>query len=207
MLVELPEVLESSSSCSSSSFLKHTLHHASTPVLGIVSTCGHCPVLDPACTALFMEPPEARPSGYGYPVRDLLFRVSGALRFGFLFQWHRLCPSCHHLFQLIVIHHHLQGRVWSPQSILVVWQAQHVVPPPICLGDSTFPSIGLQLLDQLPFSEPDISLADLFCGLRPLPFGGSHLRLPSGPAGIRTTTGSLSALARPTPYQLSHRVA
>ena len=38
-------------------------------------------------------------------------------------------------------------------------------------------------------------------------FGGSHLRLPSGPAGIRTITGSLSALARPTPYQLSHRVA
>ena len=35
----------------------------------------------------------------------------------------------------------------------------------------------------------------------------SHLRLPSGPAGIRTTTGSLSALARPTPHQLSHRVA
>ena len=27
----------------------------------------------------------------------------------------------------------------------------------------------------------------LFCGRRPLPFGGSHLRLPSGPAGIRTT--------------------
>ena len=33
------------------------------------------------------------------------------------------------------------------------------------------------------------------------------MRLPSGPAGIRTNTGSLSALARPTPYQLSHRVA
>ena len=47
----------------------------------------------------------------------------------------------------------------------------------------------------------------LFLGQRPLPFGGSHLRLPSGPAGIRTTTGSLSAMARPTPYQLSHRVA
>ena len=47
--------------------------------------------------------------------------------------------------------------------------------------------------------------AKFFCGRRPLPFGGSHLRLPSGPAGIRTTTGSLSALARPTPYQLSHR--
>ena len=45
-----------------------------------------------------------------------------------------------------------------------------------------------------------------FCGRRPLPFGGLHLRFPSGPAGIRTTTGSLSALARPTPYQLSHRV-
>ena len=29
-----------------------------------------------------------------------------------------------------------------------------------------------------------------FFGRRPLPFGGSHLRLPSGPAGIRTTTGS-----------------
>ena len=49
--------------------------------------------------------------------------------------------------------------------------------------------------------------ATFFCGRRPLPFGGSHLRLPSGPAGIRTTTGNLSALARPTPYQLSHRVA
>ena len=46
-----------------------------------------------------------------------------------------------------------------------------------------------------------------FCGRRPLPFGGSHLKLPSRPAGIRTTIGSLSALARPTPYQLSHRVA
>ena len=34
-----------------------------------------------------------------------------------------------------------------------------------------------------------------FCGRRLLPFGGSHLRLPSGPAGIWTTTGSLSALA------------
>ena len=51
------------------------------------------------------------------------------------------------------------------------------------------------------------NLHSFFCGRRPLPFGGSHLRLPSGPAGIRTTTGSLSALARPTPYQLSHRVA
>ena len=39
------------------------------------------------------------------------------------------------------------------------------------------------------------------------PVAGSHLRLPSGPAGIRTATGSLSALARPTPYQLSHRIA
>ena len=47
----------------------------------------------------------------------------------------------------------------------------------------------------------------VFFGRRPLPFGGSHLRLPSEPAGIRTTTGSLSALARPTPYQLSHWVA
>jgi len=46
----------------------------------------------------------------------------------------------------------------------------------------------------------------IFSGRRPLPFSGSHLRLPSGPVGIRTTTGSLSALARPTPYQLSHRV-
>ena len=52
-----------------------------------------------------------------------------------------------------------------------------------------------------------IRLRVIFCGRRPLPFGGSHLRLPSGPAGIRTTTGRLSALARPTPYQLSHRVA
>ena len=43
-----------------------------------------------------------------------------------------------------------------------------------------------------------------FCGRRPLPFGGSHLRLPSGPAGIRTTT--LSALARPTPTEPSGRL-
>ena len=51
------------------------------------------------------------------------------------------------------------------------------------------------------------NILSLFFGRRPLPFGGSHLRLPSGPAGIRTTTGSLSALAIPMPYQLSHRVA
>ena len=30
---------------------------------------------------------------------------------------------------------------------------------------------------------------NFFCRRRPLPFGGPHLRLPSGPAGIRTTTG------------------
>ena len=53
----------------------------------------------------------------------------------------------------------------------------------------------------------DANEQDFFCGRRPLPFGGLHLSLPSGPAEIRTTTGSLSALARPTPYQLSHRVA
>ena len=47
----------------------------------------------------------------------------------------------------------------------------------------------------------------IFFGRRPLPFDGSHLRLPSGPAGIRTTSGSLAALARPPPCQLSHRVA
>jgi hypothetical protein len=35
VLVELPEELESSSSCSSNSFLKHTRHQASTPDLGI----------------------------------------------------------------------------------------------------------------------------------------------------------------------------
>ena len=58
------------------------------------------------------------------------------------------------------------------------------------------------------FVTPDDSARFFFFfGRRPLPFGGSHLRLPSGPAGIRTTTGSLSALPRPTPYQLSHRVA
>ena len=39
---------------------------------------------------------------------------------------------------------------------------------------------------------PSSMLDRIFCGRRPLPFGGSHLRLPSGPTGIRTTTGSLS---------------
>ena len=39
----------------------------------------------------------------------------------------------------------------------------------------------------------------------PLPFGGSTvLRLARGPAGNQTTTGSLSAPSRTTPYQLSH---
>ena len=33
---------------------------------------------------------------------------------------------------------------------------------------------------------------------------GHHLRLTRGPAGNRTTTGSLSASPRTTPYQLSH---
>ena len=59
-------------------------------------------------------------------------------------------------------------------------------------------------LEGLQIDEYNIAGQDaFFFGRRPLPFGGSHLRLPSGPAGIRTTTGSLSALARPTPYQLS----
>ena len=44
-------------------------------------------------------------------------------------------------------------------------------------------------------------LRPFFCGRRPLPFGGSHLRLPSGP-GIRTTTGSLSALADGSPRKI-----
>ena len=55
------------------------------------------------------------------------------------------------------------------------------------------------------FPTMDLQSSSFFFCRRPLPFGGSHLRLPSGPAGVRTTTGSLSALARPTPYQLSHR--
>ena len=33
---------------------------------------------------------------------------------------------------------------------------------------------------------------------------GHHLRLTRGPAGNRTTTGSLSASSRTTPHQLSH---
>ena len=36
-------------------------------------------------------------------------------------------------------------------------------------------------------------ICNFFFGRRPLPFGRSHLRLRSGPAGIRTTTGSLAA--------------
>ena len=42
----------------------------------------------------------------------------------------------------------------------------------------------------------------------PLSFDWSpHLRLTCGPAGNRTTTGSLSASSRTTPYQLLHRDA
>ena len=45
-----------------------------------------------------------------------------------------------------------------------------------------------------PTDQHGIPTASLhfFCGRRPLP-GGSHLRLPSGRAGIRTTIRSLSA--------------
>ena len=44
-----------------------------------------------------------------------------------------------------------------------------------------------------------LRLLSFFCGRRPLPFSGSHSRLPSGQAGIRSTTGSLSALAPTEP--------
>ena len=46
-----------------------------------------------------------------------------------------------------------------------------------------------------------------FFGRRPLPFGGSHLRLPSGPAGIRTTTGSLSAEYKQTGVNVAWNVS
>ena len=39
-----------------------------------------------------------------------------------------------------------------------------------------------------------LNVLDFFFGRRPLPFG-DHLRLTRGPAGNRTTTGSLSAYA------------
>ena len=63
-----------------------------------------------------------------------------------------------------------------------------------------------KMISTLMSRDHEITKSLFFCR-RSLPFGGSHLRLPSGPAGIRTATGNLSALARPTPYQLSHRVA
>ena len=48
----------------------------------------------------------------------------------------------------------------------------------------------------------------LFLWPAPLSFDWSpHLRLTCGPAGNRTTTGSLSASSRTTPYQLLHRDA
>ena len=75
-------------------------------------------------------------------------------------------------------------------------------------NSDTFNVVAFDLINQVDlFLDSPISKRLFFCGRRPLPFVGSHLKLPSGPAGIRTTTGSLSALARPTPYQLSHRVA
>ena len=46
----------------------------------------------------------------------------------------------------------------------------------------------------------------LFLWSAPLSFDWSpYLRLTCGPAGSRTTTGSLSASSRTTPYQLLHR--
>ena len=49
---------------------------------------------------------------------------------------------------------------------------------------------------------------EFFLWPAPLSFDWSpHLRLTCGPAGNRTTTGSLSASSRTTPYQLLHRDA
>ena len=84
---------------------------------------------------------------------------------------------------------------FSHSLIRLAWMLQH--------AETILPMAG----GEIQAAGVSDSHAWVFCGRRPLPFGGSHLRLPSGPAGIRTTTGSLSALARPTPYQLSHRVA
>ena len=61
----------------------------------------------------------------------------------------------------------------------------------------------IRLLDDS--SNEGLHLLNLFFCPSPLPFGGSTvLRLTRGPAGNRTTTGSLSAPSRTTPYQLSH---
>ena len=49
---------------------------------------------------------------------------------------------------------------------------------------------------------PRIGISFFFAGARCLS-AGHHLRLTRGPAGNRTTTGSLSASPRTTPYQLS----
>ena len=85
---------------------------------------------------------------------------------------------------------HTLGQLWTSQ---LSPQATEDLKP----ANTVLPALRAQF-------EP---AQTFFFDRRPLPFGGSHLRLPSGPAGIRTTTGSLSALARPTPYQRSHRVA
>ena len=58
-----------------------------------------------------------------------------------------------------------------------------LTPPPLWLPLSF--SVGSWFVPQF--------VRSFFVVGAPLPFGGSHLRLPSGPAGIRTTTGSLSA--------------
>ena len=93
---------------------------------------------------------------------------------------------------------------WHPQ-----WSFARVLPHPHPQASAR--ALADMWIKMARFSGPCLATPrrcpGFFCGRRPLPFGGSHLRLPSGPAGIRTTTGSLSALARPTPYQLSHRVA
>ena len=66
-------------------------------------------------------------------------------------------------------------------------------------------------LSQLEFQGPEQKLclqfwhSSLFFCPSPLPFGGSTvLSLTRGPAGNRTTTGSLSATSRTPRYQLSH---
>ena len=100
----------------------------------------------------------------------------------------------------------LKGR-WGDTLVGVDFPSlSYLLPPGSQRGGNQnrlLANIGESRFENRLFGKPDST----FCGRRPLPFGGSHLRLPIGPAGIRTTTGSCQLAGKPTPYQLSHRVA
>ena len=103
-------------------------------------------------------------------------------------------------------------KVGLPESIMHFWMAVKIARKKyafsICVFDSTQ---KIRIFNMHFWWFQDFQKYAFFHGKMPFFLAGArclsaghHLRLTRGPAGNRTTTGSLSASSRTTPYQLSH---